>query len=99
MKYIQVDNYQENIDLQVLCPNSEMKLHFEFTPRYTPQYNGVVERKFQTLYARLRVTFTRDEIPYSMKKTLWDEGSRLVNVLDNEITRENESISPHVKMF
>lgn len=37
-------NFQEDL----------LGITFEYTPRHTPQHNGVVERKFQTLYVRVR---------------------------------------------
>ena len=55
---IRCDNAGENNKVEELCKNTTGLAHikFEYTPRDTPQFNGVVERAFATLYGRVRCT-------------------------------------------
>ena len=55
VKCIRLDNAGENRDLQNKCGDSKdlNDIKFEFTPRDTPQYNGKIERKFQTICNRV----------------------------------------------
>ena len=55
IKFIKLDNSGENKNLHEISIEEHMKIKFEFTSRDTPMKNGVVERKFQTLYNLLRV--------------------------------------------
>ena len=54
VKFIQCDNAGENNKLQELLDNKGMGIKFEYTAVDTPQQNGKVERKFATLYGKVR---------------------------------------------
>ena len=54
VKTIRLDNAGEHMNLQSECNRKELGINFEYTAPYTPQHNGVVERKFQTLYNKIR---------------------------------------------
>ena len=47
---IMCDNEDENQELYEEIYPLFIPLTFEYTPRDNPQHNGVVERKYQTLY-------------------------------------------------
>ena len=49
ISYIRCDNDGENQVLNDEIYPLVLPLTFEYTPRDTPQHNGVVERKYQTL--------------------------------------------------
>ena len=60
MKYIRLDNAGENKALEQLCARKKRNVDFEYTPRDSPQYNGKVEQKFATLWARVRSDLNAD---------------------------------------
>ena len=51
---IRLDNSGENRALEAACKQEGMGTKFEFTAPNTPEHNGRVERKFATLYGRMR---------------------------------------------
>ena len=53
VKYIHCDNAGEHLSFKEESIRKGMGLTFEFTSRSTPQHNGRVERKFQTLYNKV----------------------------------------------
>ena len=44
VSYIRCDNSGENSSMENECINLNLKITFEYTPRDTPQHNGIVER-------------------------------------------------------
>ena len=48
------DNAGENKKMDDACIEQKMGIKFEYTAVGTPQQNGRVERKFATLYGRIR---------------------------------------------
>ena len=71
IKFIRFDNSGENKSLHEISIEEHMKIKFEFTARDTPMQNGVVERKFQTLYNLLRETLNSSGLPHKLQKYLW----------------------------
>ena len=54
---VRCDNVGENVLLEKECIDIKMKIKFEYTSPRTPQQNGQIERKFATLYGRVRAMF------------------------------------------
>jgi transposase InsO family protein len=48
----------ENTDLEIKCKKAGQYIKFEYTAPGAPQQNGVVERKFATLFGRVRAMNT-----------------------------------------
>jgi hypothetical protein len=53
VKFLSLDDAVENFALEKLCKQQNVNVKFEFSGPRTPQRNGKVERKFQTLYGRI----------------------------------------------
>jgi hypothetical protein len=54
VKFLRLDDAGENFALEKLCKQQNVNdIKFEFSGPRTPQRNGKVERKFQTLYGRI----------------------------------------------
>ena len=83
MKIIRLDNSGENNALEKLCKQEGLGIKFEYTAPGTPQQNGRVERKFQTLYRRLRSSLFGSGIKGAFKKRLWAEAANTATDLDN----------------
>jgi transposase InsO family protein len=52
--FIRLDDAGENYALEKACNQHNLKIKFEYSGPRTPQTNGKIERKFQTLYGRIR---------------------------------------------
>ena len=78
-----------------LPPWEHLGIKFEYTSRSTPQHNGVVERKYQTLYNRLRATMNEAGFEDKMRYDLWAECALCVTILENICVNENQDKSPY----
>ena len=83
IKKIRCDNAGENISLEKQCINQKMKIKFEYTSPGTPQQNGRIERKFATLYGRVRAMFISAGIEGELRKRLWAEAANTAAMVDN----------------
>ena len=54
VKYLDCNNAGENNALEKFCQQKGLGITFEYTAPGTPQQNGRIERKFATLYGRVR---------------------------------------------
>ena len=75
VKYIRCDNAGEHLTLQQQCLQKGLGIEFEFTSRSTPQHNGKIERKFQTLFGRIRSMLNQAGIPEGMRQRTWAEAA------------------------
>ena len=62
VKFLRLDDAGENFALEKACKQQQLGVTFEFSGPRTPQRNGKVERKFQTLYGKIRVKFNASGI-------------------------------------
>jgi transposase InsO family protein len=56
---------------QQLAKDTKLNIKSEFTAPYTPQQNGKIERKFATLWGRVRATLNTSQRPWSLRNKLW----------------------------
>ena len=73
VKYIRCDNAGENRTLEKNCLEEGLDIKFEYTAPHSPQFNGRVERKFPTIWAKMRALFHEAELTEAMKYKLWSE--------------------------
>jgi hypothetical protein len=73
VNFLRLDNAGENFALEKLCKQQNVDVKFEFSGPRTPQRNGMVERKFQTLYGKIRAMFNDAGIEGDFRKGLWVE--------------------------
>jgi hypothetical protein len=73
VKFLRLDDAGENVALENLCKQQNVDVKFEFSGPRTPQRNGKVEQKFQTLYGRIRAMFNDAGIEGDFRKGLWAE--------------------------
>ena len=83
VKYIRCDNAGENMSLQKECEKKMMGIMFEFTGPGSPQYNGRVERKFATLYGKVRTILNEAQLTSDLRRGLWAEACNFVTDLIN----------------
>ena len=80
---IRCDNAGENLMLEKACARNKMRIKFEYTSSRTPQQNGRIERKFATLYGRVRAMFVGAGIEGRLRRLLWAEAMNTAIDLDN----------------
>jgi hypothetical protein len=92
VKYIRCDNSGENIRLQsLLHEDKALTVRFELTAPYTPEQNGMVERKYATLYGKVRAMLNWAKFPISLRQLLWAQCANHATHLENIICKQNSS--------
>ena len=91
VKYIRCDNAGENKVLEEMCKHEGLGVTFEYTSPNSPQYNGKIERKFQTLYSRIRTNFNGAGVHGELRGLLWAECARHSQDQDNILVKQNRS--------
>jgi len=95
VKIIRLDNAGENMKLMKDCEEEGLNIKFEFTSPNSPQYNGKVERKFATLYARMRAMISDCGLGEGEKFRLWCEIAKHATRLENIYIREVDNKSAY----
>jgi hypothetical protein len=70
-------------------------LTFEFTAPYTTQQNGIIERKFTTLRAKVRTMLNSAKLPWNLRNKLWAQCANLASQLENIIYSTECNTTPH----
>ena len=100
VKYIRCDNAGENDALKRACLEEGLGVTFEMTAPSTPQQNGKVERKFATLYGRMRAMLRGcKHMKTSVRKQLWAEAANLATDLNNILVSYGEKKNPFQKFY
>ena len=80
---IRCDNAGENLALKSKINSTpQFNIKFELTPPYTPEHNGTIERKFQTLYGKTRSMLNACHFSISLREQLWAHCAHLATLLD-----------------
>jgi hypothetical protein len=89
------DNAWENKTFQdTLTHDFPYHINFEYTAPNTPQQNGLIERKFATLYGKIRALTTASQLPQKLRNALWSHAAQLVTSLENTTVDKNDT-TPH----
>jgi hypothetical protein len=87
VKYIRCANSGENHDIQNYLRerSPRMRCKFEFTAPDSQQQNGKFERKFATLYGRVRAILNFAEFTENLRNVMWAfcylQATRIDNIL------------------
>ena len=98
VKIIRCDNSGENNSLQKACKQEGLGIKFEFTAPDTPQQNGRVERRFPTLYGRVRAMLHNIYSGINHKR-FWAEAANTATDIDNMLVKQGETSNPFQKFF
>ena len=90
---IRCDNAGENLVMPDIMLEGNLRVRFEFTPPGSPQYNGVVERKFKTLYARVRTLLNSAQLSQELREGVWAECAKYSTDIENMIVKPNKTVS------
>ena len=99
VKFLRLDDAGENFALEKACKQRQLGLQFEFTGPRTPQRNGKVKRKFQTLYGRIRAMFNDSGIADELRHGLWAECASTASFYENRIVNKTTQQSPLQLMY
>ena len=94
---IRCDNAKENIKhLEDIAKTKKIKM--EYTSPYTPQLNGVVERRIAVLKLKAQAMLTLAPFSPALKKKMWAEAVKCANLLEN-MTATRTHPTPPVMLF
>jgi len=80
---LRCDNAGENVWAEKAFRKSCYDVTFQYTAPNTPQQNGKVERKFATLYGRVRSMLNDAQVTQNLRHKLWAEAANTATLLDN----------------
>jgi len=98
VKYIRCDDAGENRKLEQECLKAGLGIQFEFTTPGTPQRNSRIERKFATLFGRVRSMMNAAKLPEDFRKGLWAECAATVTKTSNILVTANQT-EPSFNLF
>ncbi len=99
VKKIRCDNAGENTSFEKLAKAERLGLQFEYTARKTPQQNGRVERKFATLYGRVRSMLNGSKLPKDIRDKLWAECAATATHVENLIVTPNKTTPAYEQFY
>jgi hypothetical protein len=82
---IGLDNSGENQALEVRMRSDSVGAIFEFTAPGSHQFAGVVERKFATLFARVRSILNSARLSQDLCNGLWAEAAKYATDVENSL--------------
>ena len=87
LQQVKMDNAGENLKLKELCEDDPQlcKVEFKLTPPNSPQFNGICERKFATLWSRVRALLNAAGLPEWLRNGLWTECARYAEIVENQL--------------
>ena len=94
VRNIRCDNASEHTIFQQKTIDAGLHITFEFTAPHTPQQNGIVERKFATLWGRVRAMHIRAGFSLERRNEMWAETARTATALENIIPPPGTAVSP-----
>jgi len=98
VKKIRCDGAGENRTTEELLKANGLCVDFEYSAPNTPQQNGRVERRFATLYGRVRSMLNDANVTSELRRGLWAECARTATYLDN-LDCDNASGKPRYTLF
>ena len=100
IKIIRCDNAGENKSLQeAINADEDLKIDFEFTAPYTPEQNGVVERKLATLWGKVRSMLNGARLPKALREGLWGHAAETATKLENLLVNKEHEKSPAEQFY
>ncbi len=94
-KLVRCGNAGENKTMEEACAKLGLGTKFEYTAVGTLQQNGRVERKFATLYGRIRSMMIDAGIKEKLRQKLWAEATNMCVDLDNILVKCRKEKSPY----
>jgi hypothetical protein len=99
VKFIRCDDAGENMTMKNDPEIKSFGIKFEFSGPRTPQRNGKVERKFQTLYGRIRPMLNGAGLDGELRDKIWAECVMNVTYLSNIMSTKSSFKSPFELLY
>ena len=100
VKYIRCDDAPENKQLEKALTKAGFgNIQFEYTTPGTPQYNGRIERRFATLYSRVRALLNAAELPESLRGGLWAEAAARAEEDENIAVTRSRPVPAYTQFY
>jgi hypothetical protein len=99
IEFLRLDDAGETFAVEKACKQQHLGLKLEFSGPRTPQRNGKVEGKFQTLYGRIGAMFNNLGIDEEIRNGLWAECTSTASCYETELSTEDTKQSPLQIMF
>jgi hypothetical protein len=99
IKSIRCDNASENRQFESECRKEKMNIQFEYTAPGTPQQNGVSERKFATLFGRVRAMNTAAGLTSDIRQQLWAEAANCATYLECLVITKKGQKTPYELVY
>jgi hypothetical protein len=94
VKFIRCDNAGKNMTMKNDPEIKSFGIKFELLGPRTPQSNGKVERKFQTIYGRIRAMLNGADLEGELRNKIWAECVMSVTHLSSIISTKSSFKSP-----
>ena len=98
-RFIRMENGGENLEVEKLLNENMLDIQVEYTPRDTPQHNGIVERSFQTLYNCIRSMLNGAGIYGLLRYNVWTKCSKTATVLNDMTVNQDKNITPYEELY
>ena len=98
-RFIRCDNAGENLATEKLCLKEGLGITFEYSAPNSPQQNGRVERRFATLYGRVRSMLNAAKLSGVLRSGLWAECAQTATYLDNQDCETSDHKRPRYTEF
>ena len=99
VEILHCDNAGENLMTERKCKEEGLGIKMEYTAPNTPQQNGRIERKFPTLYGRVRAMLNAAQVSKTLRKGLWAECAKTATLLENICVGVHEDQPSYTKFF
>jgi hypothetical protein len=96
---VRCDNAGENKAPEDHCNYVSINVSFEYSGTRTPQRNGKIDRKYQTLYGRIRAMLNGAGLKDEVSSGIWAECTSTATFYSNILLTNGRSKSPQELMF
>jgi transposase InsO family protein len=99
VRFIRCDGAGKNITMKNDPEIKSFGIKFKFSGPRNPQTNGKVERKFQTLYGRVRAMLNGANLEDELRDKIWAECVMIVTYLSKIISTKSNLKSPFELLY
>jgi hypothetical protein len=92
-------NSGESINMADAIQTEGYNVTFDFISPGSPQYNGVVERMFATLYGMVRSMLNQARLPMILCRGVWAEAARYATDMCNYLVTAKSLMSSYEKFI